>query len=286
MPYNAVVCNVMIASPGDVQKERDMARDVIWNWNYSHSERTKIVLMPVGWETHTAPAMGDRPQAIINKQMLRRCDLLIGIFWTRLGTPTGQEVSGTVEEIKAHREEGKPVMLYFSSVSVPPDSLDGIEYKLLRDFKEQCKKEGLIDTYNDIAEFKEKLTRHLIKTVDDHEYFKTLVNESIHSERVEASTGLKPERQLSKEARDLLLEAAADKNGVVLRVKTRGGLTIQANGKNLVTTPKDARCQALWEAALNELRQNGLLEGRGQKGQVFGVTRDGYELADRLKAVE
>lgn len=284
MSYNAVVCNVMIASPSDVQKERDMAREVIWIWNYLHSERTKIVLMPVAWETHTAPAMGDRPQAIINKQILRNCDLLIGIFWTRLGTPTGQEASGTVEEINAHREEGKPLMLYFSSAPVHPDSLDAVEYQRLKDFKEQCKKEGLIDTYNDVAEFKDKLTRHLIKTVDDNEYFKNLVSESIPSELLEASTVLTSGPQLSKEARDLLLEAAAGKDGYVLRVMTSGGLTIQTNKKNLVTSPKDARCQALWEAALNELVQHGLLEGRGSKGETFRVTRDGYELADQLKA--
>ena len=284
MPYNAVVCNVLIASPSDVQKERDMAREVIWIWNYLHSERTKIVLMPVGWETHTAPAMGDRPQAIINKQMLGRCDLLIGIFWTRLGSPTGQEVSGTVEEIKEHREKGKPLMLYFSSVPVHPDSLDITQYELLKGFKEQCKKDGLIDTYDDIAEFKDRLTRHLIKTVDDNEYFKNLLNESISSELPEASTVLAPGPQLSQEARDLLLEAAASNDGYVLRVMTSGGLTIQTNKKNMVTNPKDARCQALWESALNYLRQNGLLEDRGYKGEVFRVTREGYELADLLKA--
>jgi hypothetical protein len=32
--------------------------------------------------------MGDEPQKIINKRILKDADLLVGIFWTRLGTPT------------------------------------------------------------------------------------------------------------------------------------------------------------------------------------------------------
>ena len=34
---------------------------------YADSAKTKIVLEPVGWETHSSPEMGDRAQEIINK---------------------------------------------------------------------------------------------------------------------------------------------------------------------------------------------------------------------------
>ena len=47
--------------------------------------------------THSRPQMGDRPQELINKQLVGHCDLLIGSFWTRLGTPTGRAESGTAE---------------------------------------------------------------------------------------------------------------------------------------------------------------------------------------------
>jgi hypothetical protein len=39
---------------------------------------------------------------------------LIGVFWTRVGTPTGIAESGTLEEIERVAAEGKLVMLYFS----------------------------------------------------------------------------------------------------------------------------------------------------------------------------
>lgn len=97
MAYNAKVFNVMIASPGDVASERSIIRDVIYEWNAIHSQLRNIVLLPIGWESHSSPEMGDTPQGIINKQVLLKCDLLVGVFWTRLGTKTREFESGTVE---------------------------------------------------------------------------------------------------------------------------------------------------------------------------------------------
>src|SRR5438552_9179076 len=124
MAYDAKVYNVMIASPGDVELERSIVREVVSDWNAANSAARAMVLQPVGWETHSAPAMGDRPQSIINKQVLQKSDLLIAMFWTRLGTPTGAAPSGTVEEIEEHVKAGKPAMIYFSSAPVRPDSVD------------------------------------------------------------------------------------------------------------------------------------------------------------------
>ncbi len=70
MSYIATVFQVMIASPSDVPKERQIIREILHNWNTMHSFEKKVVLMPAGWETHAAPSMGDRPQEIINKQVL------------------------------------------------------------------------------------------------------------------------------------------------------------------------------------------------------------------------
>ncbi|MFH0808929.1 MAG: DUF4062 domain-containing protein, partial [Pseudomonadota bacterium] len=89
MSYDARVFSVMIASPGDVEDERKIVADVIYEWNAVHSRNRKIVLLPVGWESHSSPEMGGRPQEIINRQVLDKCDLLVGVFWTRLGTETG-----------------------------------------------------------------------------------------------------------------------------------------------------------------------------------------------------
>lgn len=107
MSYNATVYKVMIASPNDVSAERSIVREVLSEWNVVNADIRNQVLLPVGWETHSVPEMGDHPQAIINKQILHDCDLLVGVFWTRIGTATGTYASGTVEEIEEHIKAGR-----------------------------------------------------------------------------------------------------------------------------------------------------------------------------------
>jgi hypothetical protein len=73
------------------------------------------MLLAVGWETDVAPEMGAPAQSIIDRQILNDADLLVGIFWTRIGTPTASYASGAVEEIEEHLKAGRPAMLYFSA---------------------------------------------------------------------------------------------------------------------------------------------------------------------------
>jgi DNA-binding transcriptional ArsR family regulator len=165
MAYHATVYRVLIASPSDLAAERKALPEVIYSWNATHSEDFGVVLLPVLWETHSAPEMGDRPQAIIDRQLVQSCDVLVGAFWTRIGTHTGVAESGTVEEIDHMRKAGKPVMLYFSSAPVVPDSVDTAQYERLRKFRAKCESEGLIERYSNIQELREKLNRHLTGVV-------------------------------------------------------------------------------------------------------------------------
>jgi hypothetical protein len=161
MPYSATVFRVLIASPSDVPREREAIAQTLNDWNSLNSKETGKVLMPVMWETHSAPAMGDDPQTIINNQVVRGCDMLIGAFWTRLGSPTGRETSGTVEEIKFFLEETKPVMLYYSMAQVAIGQIDTDQLNKLNEFKQSIRLKGLQAEYNSIDELKQRLSRHL-----------------------------------------------------------------------------------------------------------------------------
>jgi hypothetical protein len=66
MPYQATVLKIMIASPSDVSIERGIIREALYEWNAVNSDMRKIVLLPVAWETHSSPEMGEPPQKIIN----------------------------------------------------------------------------------------------------------------------------------------------------------------------------------------------------------------------------
>jgi hypothetical protein len=114
MPYPATVIEILIASPGDVTQERKIARDVILGWNQVHARKEGLILLPRMWEIDATPQMGSDPQDIINKQLTENSDLIIAVFWTKLGTRTPHAISGTVEEISKHVDSGKPALIYFS----------------------------------------------------------------------------------------------------------------------------------------------------------------------------
>ena len=116
------VYRVMIGSPSDLAEERQAATDAVHEWNAQHADAEGAVLLPVKWETHALPTSGVRPQSAINDQLVDRCDILVGMFWTKLGTSTGIAASGTVEEIDRFVSDGKPTMLYFSGRKVSRQS--------------------------------------------------------------------------------------------------------------------------------------------------------------------
>lgn len=161
MPFSATVFHVLIASPSDVPEEREAIARVLHEWNALNSQTTGSVLLPVMWESHSAPMMGDRPQGIINDQVVRSCDMLIGAFWTRLGSPTGIEESGTVEEIRWFLKQNKPVMLYYSKRPVDLDTIDISQLDKLKSFKASIRDKGIQEQYTNIGELNQKLFRQL-----------------------------------------------------------------------------------------------------------------------------
>lgn len=293
MAYDARVINVMIASPGEVARERHLAREVILERNNVHSRDRSLVLMPVAWETHAVPAMGERAQEIINKQLLREADVLIGVFWTRVGTPTGVAASGTIEEIEEHLKAGKPAMLYFSTAPVRPDSVDENQYRALREFRQSCRERGLIEEYESIAEFREKLARHVAQMVIQRfGAQRPTVGVDFGTTGTDISTGFhgRPNlgppvlgvmAKLSEEARQLLRAAAADRNGTVLMTETMGGMSVEANERNFIERG-DPRSEARWRRVFTELVELGLLAQRDFEGEVFSVTDEGYRAADAM----
>lgn len=278
MSYVATTFNVMIASPGDVASERAIVRDVVYEWNAVHSSTRKIVLLPIGWESHSSPEMGAPAQEIINNQVLAKCDLLVGVFWTRIGTPTERHLSGTVEEIEEHIATGKPAMLYFSSQPVALDTVDIDQIQKLKKFKESCQSRGLYQSYDSHSDFKDKFYRHLQLKVNEHPLFQSGHANDVGQDIVASRTQL-PE--LSQESRVLLKEASRDPGGTIIHARYIGGTAIQTNGKNLIPS-EERREVAKWEEALEQLTSNGLVIDRGYKGEVFEITNLGYQVADMI----
>lgn len=276
MSYSATVYKIMIASPSDVTEERQIIREVISDWNIVHSESRQTVLLPVGWETHSYPEMGEHPQTLLNKQILRDCDLLVGVFWTRIGTATANYQSGSVEEIEEHLKANKPALLYFSNALVNPERLIPEQYEQLKQFKKSCQSRGLYHTYSDIQQFKESFSRHLQLHLNKFISNKSQNLTEFNSIRLTST-------ELSPEAQKLLKECSKSKDGKIFCSKYIGReFVLETNDVNLVEKEDSPRMIASWRTALKQLESNGFIEAQSEKRDVFAITSDGFKVADLI----
>jgi uncharacterized protein DUF4062 len=165
MSFRCESYRVLIASPSDMPEERQAATDAINEWNALHATAESTVLLPVRWETHAMPETGVRPQDAINRQLVSECDILLGLFWTKLGTGTGVAESGTVEEIDQFVGSNKPAMLYFSSRPIDPTKIDRAQHDRLRQFQDATYAKALVGTFTSLDHLRHVLLRDLTRQV-------------------------------------------------------------------------------------------------------------------------
>lgn len=276
MSYESKVFNIMIASPSDVLSEREIIRKMIYKWNEIHSFTRKIVLLPIGWETHSSPEMGNHPQSIINKRLLEKCDILVGVFKTRVGTPTENYISGTVEEIEEHLKKDKLAMIYFSKKELDIKAINDEQQELLTKFKSSLSQRGIYSDYGDQNDFKDKFFDHLQLQLNEHNLFKDINPQSV--KEVVVDTFKVP--ILSNKAKLLLKEVSLDKNGIIMFYQSMSNdVTLQTNKKSLISS-FEKREIVEWKKALEELISQRFIVDKSGKFEYFEITADGYELAD------
>ena len=116
---------IFLSSPGDVEAEREIARQVVQALQASHLLRDKARLDLVTWDDPNAATpmeVGVTPQLSVNRYAGRpsECDLTIVVLWSRIGTaPDGLRradgspyPSGTVWEMEDALAADKPVWIY------------------------------------------------------------------------------------------------------------------------------------------------------------------------------
>ncbi len=89
------ILTVFLASPGDLQEERNITRLSVERVNKILSRRVGWQIELLRWED-TSPGYS-RPQNLINRDV-DSCDLFVGILWRRWGQNTGEYSSGFEEE--------------------------------------------------------------------------------------------------------------------------------------------------------------------------------------------
>ncbi|WP_348982686.1 HEAT repeat domain-containing protein [Brasilonema octagenarum] len=123
------ILRVVVASPNDVKPERDILPNIIDELNRGIAADKHLILELSRWETDTYPGFHpEGPQGLIDPILdIKNCDILIGIFWKRFGTPVTDAQSGTEHEFlcayDSWKKNGSPeIMFYFSKKAYTPQS--------------------------------------------------------------------------------------------------------------------------------------------------------------------
>lgn len=163
------VFSAFVASPSDVSAERQVLNRVVEELNLIW-KGFGVQIDLLKWETHTTPSVSTDPQAAINAQIGESFDIFIGIFWSRLGTPTPRGMSGSVEEFERayERKKSNPgsveIMIYFKNEPISPAQIDADQLSMVHDFKKKLPDLGaLYREFSSTAEFENMCRIHLSK---------------------------------------------------------------------------------------------------------------------------
>lgn len=274
--YNANVYQIMIGAPSDIIEEIQMACETINRWNTLNSEQYKIVLLPLHWSINSYPSAGNRPQHFLNQQLVEKSDLLICIFGTRIGTPTGKDISGTVEEFKEHVKVGKNVMMFFKNTAENVSSLDPQQLQQLNEFKQSIKESVLWWDYQKAENFKDLLFSKLQLYINDNWLSEKQLRDNVSKTIIDSLTNFDKER----------LAKWSEGDGEVWISDTMDGRTIQIGESEYeVSSGKE---KAEWDDFFQRMRnidfaQIDRYDNYGNP--IYTLTKKGYDYIGQLSSL-
>jgi hypothetical protein len=167
------ILRIVVASPSDVQNERETLPKVLSELNRGIAADRGIQLEMCRWETDAYPGFHpEGPQGLIDPTLrIEDCDVLIAIFWKRFGTPAKGARSGTEYEIltarAARQKHGRPqIMCYFNQKPYKPRSTaEATKWARVLEFQENFPKEGLWWGYRGTRQFEDLVRNHLTNLI-------------------------------------------------------------------------------------------------------------------------
>ncbi|TAM83490.1 MAG: hypothetical protein EPN47_05110 [Acidobacteria bacterium] len=175
MTTTAKILRIVVASPSDVQPEREAVRDVIDELNRGAAKDRGLRLEVSRWETDAYPGFHeDGTQGLIDPILkVEDSDLLVGIFWKRFGKAVKDSKSGAEHEVlrayEAWKKNSRPqIMVYFNqSPYKPKTSEEALQWSMVLEFQRNFPKEGLWWPYEGKHNFEELLRSHLQNFLHD-----------------------------------------------------------------------------------------------------------------------
>lgn len=263
--FQANCYNVMIVSPSDISEEREIAKDVLYRWNELNSRFHNIVFSVLGYDINAHADSGTHPQESLNHQLLEQADLIIAIFWTKLGTPTTEYSSGSVEEITKHIQQGKKAHIYFSNKIIDPRKVDAEQYKNLQKYKNEIRGKTFYKEFSTEEEFRKILE-------DDIQLFSNELVEHNSENRTKVNNTM----QVTISDKEIEILKSMEDDGELQYIQFVDGPNL--NGRT-IDNPREA---AKIKEAINKLESYNLIEDIGYKGELFRLTAEGYRACDEI----
>jgi hypothetical protein len=190
----ATIFRIFVATPSDVETQAKLVFDLIQEWNQNNS-KVGVLAEAIHWKTHQRPMGGHgHPQNLIDRYLIDeyKCDVLIGIFGTRLGTPTDTHASGSAQEIEYFcKTRGRAnVMLFFGTWDIKR-STNLKEMARLDEFKKAVQGWAIVMDIGARGKLKDairdavsKVLGELIASLPRHDHRQIMIQ---HGQRLEAT---------------------------------------------------------------------------------------------------
>ncbi|MEE9389541.1 MAG: hypothetical protein V3U96_13125 [Paracoccaceae bacterium] len=168
---NIFKVKILLASPGNLGEDRKKVSEIINYINLDSGQQEGFVAEIVTWETHSRPAVGDYPQAVVNDQFPDDIDIFIGMMGAYFGTPTKHWGSGTEEEFRIaykswEKTKAPEIMFYFSDAMSSVNQIDPEQLSKRNTFRNDLQNLGVYYfVYTDVTEFQFHLLRHISSTI-------------------------------------------------------------------------------------------------------------------------
>lgn len=160
----ATVYDMMISSPNDTKKEVEAVFESVMEFNNPAKEKDDNVMVRiVRWNTDVFMNSNKLPQTSINEQIVSTCDFAVVIFKHRLGTPVGDDESGTTQEIRLLRESNKQIFVFWADYDNENDNLKNDEqYSKLQAYINKLKSNSItVFRYKNEYDLKNQVLRQL-----------------------------------------------------------------------------------------------------------------------------
>lgn len=137
---------------------------------------------------------------------------------------------------------------------------------------------------NDINDVKEKLgqLKNMIIEEFDLEKIRDVRWEQKRDQFIAKIIEICNEQSLSEEALQMLQAACDALDGTILKTSDLSGEYIQVRDKNFITS-QNRKEIVKWMNGLDELVKRGFVEVKGDKGEIFAVSKSGYDYIEQLK---